>query len=89
MRLEPDALVFGVRLPGPDVTGRVRVIPAAGRPFALAAESLRLGGVPVPAALVGWVFRNVDPSSRLADRLPVPVEIAQIRVTADAIHVGD
>jgi len=88
-RREPDALVFGVRLPGPDVSGRVRVIPGAGRPVALDAESLRLGGVPVPAALVGWVFRNLDPSSRLAARLPVPVELAKVRIMADAIHVGD
>ena len=43
----------------------------------------------VPTPLVSWVFRNIDPSSRLADRLPVPVEITKVRVTADAILIGD
>jgi hypothetical protein len=89
VRLEPDALVFGMTLPGPDVTGRVRVVPAAGRPFALAPDNVRLGGVPVPTVLVGWVFRNIDPSSRLGDRLPVPVELTKVRVTAEAIRIGD
>jgi hypothetical protein len=89
VRLERDAIVFAMGLPGPDVSGRVRVLSVAGRPFALDAADVRLGGVPVPGPLVGWVFRNVDPSSRLADRLPVPVEITKVRVTADAIRIGD
>ena len=89
VHLEPNALVFTVRLPGPDISGRVRVMPAPGRPFALDADNVRLGGVLVPKALVGWVFRSIDPSSRLAERLPVPVEITKVRVTADAIRIGD
>jgi predicted pyridoxine 5'-phosphate oxidase superfamily flavin-nucleotide-binding protein len=89
VRLEPDAMVFAVGLPGPDVSGRVRVLSVAGRPFALDAADVRLGGVPVPTALVSWVFRNLDPSSRLAHRLPVPVEITKVRVTVDAIRIGD
>jgi hypothetical protein len=89
VRLEPDAMAFAVQLPGPDVSGRVRVVPAAGRPFALDPDGIRVGGVPVPAPLVGWVFRNLDPSARLGDRLPVPVEIAAVRVTADAIRIAD
>jgi hypothetical protein len=88
VRLEPNALVFAMRLPGPDVSGRVRVTSVAGRPFALDPDDVRLGGVLVPTPLVGWVFRNIDPSSRLADRLPVPVEITKVRVTADAILIG-
>jgi hypothetical protein len=89
VRLEPDAMVFAVQLPGPDVSGRVRVVPAAGRPFALDPEGVRVGGLRVPTPLVGWVFRNLDPSARLGDRLPVPVEIAAVRVTADAIRIAD
>ena len=89
VRLEPDALAFEVTLPGPDVSGRVRVASASGRPFVLDADDVRLGGVRVPHAFVGWVFRNVDPSARLADRLPVPVEIARIRVTPDAVRIGE
>ena len=82
-------MVFAVRLPGPDVSGRVRVVAAAGRPFALDPDGVRVGGVPVPGPLVGWVFRNLDPSLRLGDRLPVPVEIGTVRVAADAIRIGD
>jgi hypothetical protein len=89
VRLEPGAMVFAVQLPGPDVSGRVRVVPADGRPFALDPDGVRVGGVPVPGPLVGWVFRNLDPSARLGDRLPIPVEIAAVRVTADAIRIAD
>lgn len=89
VRLEPDALAFAIGLPGPDVSGRVRVLSAAGRPFTLDADGVRLGGVPVPAPLVNWVFRNFDPSARLASRLPVPVEIAPIHITPDAIRIAD
>ncbi len=89
VRLEPDALAFAVRLPGPDVSGRVRVMPAAGRPFALDPHDVHLGGIPVPSLLVGWIFRNLDPSSRVGDRLPFPVEIARVRIAADAIRIAD
>jgi hypothetical protein len=89
VRLQPDALSFAVKLPGPDISGRVRVLPAAGRPFALDAERIKLGGVPVPSLFVGWVFRNIDPSARLAERLPFPVEIARVRISTDAIRIGD
>ena len=88
VRLEPDALRFSTQLPGPDVSGRVRVIPVAGRPFALDPDGIRLGGVTVPGPLVGWVFRNLDPSAGLAARLPVPVELGAVRVTPDAIRIG-
>ena len=50
---------------------------------------VRVGGIPVPAPLVGWVFRNFDPSARLGDRLPVPVEMGAVRVAADAIRIAD
>jgi hypothetical protein len=89
VRLEPETLAFHIALPGPDVSGRVRVRPAPGRPFTLDADEVRVGGVPVPAPLVHWVFRNFDPSTRLASRLPVPVEIAGVRIAADAIRIAD
>ena len=88
VQLEQDALVFAMRLPGPDVYGRVRVLPGAGRPFTLEPADVRVGGVPVPTPLIGWVFRNFDPSARLGDRLPVLVEVGAVRVTPDAISVG-
>jgi hypothetical protein len=89
VRLEPDTMVFAVQLPGPDVTGRVRVVRAPGRPFGLDPDGVRVGGIPIPSPLVGWVFRNLDPSARLGDRLPIPVEIAAVRVTAAAIRIAD
>jgi hypothetical protein len=88
VQLEPDALAFAVRLPGPDVSGRVRVLPATGRPFMLDPDRVRVGGIPVPTPLVGWVFRNFDASLRIGDRLPVPVEIAAVQVTRDAVRIA-
>jgi hypothetical protein len=38
---------------------------------------------------VSWVFRNFDPSTRLASRLPVPVEIGGVQVAPDAIRIAD
>jgi hypothetical protein len=89
VRLEHEALGFAVELPGPDVRARLRVRAAPDRPFALAPEDVRVAGLPVPAFLVGWVFRNLDPSARLGDRLPVPVEVAPVRVTPGAIRIAD
>ena len=42
-----------MELPGPDISARVRFVPASDRPFALAADRVRVGGVPVPSLLVG------------------------------------
>ena len=89
VRLEPGTLAFRIALPGPDVAGRVRVLPAPGRPFTLDADDVRVGGLPVPSPLVSWVFRNFDPSTRLASRLPVPVEIGGVQVAPDAIRIAD
>lgn len=86
--LEPGALAFRLVLPGPDVTGRVRLVPAADRPFALAAGDVRVGGVPVPDRLVQWVLRAFDPTPRLASRLPVPVAVGRIDIGPDAIRVS-
>lgn len=82
------AVTFTFRQPGPDVSARVRLLPARERPLALAAEDVRLGGVPVPAVLVDWVIRNYDPSPRLASRLPVAVELGRLEVAPDAIRVS-
>jgi hypothetical protein len=89
VRLEEGALFLAAELPGPDVSARVRVLAATGRPFALAPADVRLGGIPVPELLVDWVFRNFDPSARLGDRLPVPLELAAVRVTAAAVRIAD
>jgi len=77
-----------VELPGPDISARVRFVPAADRPFALAADQVRLGGMPVPALFVGWVMNMVDPSRGIAARLPFPVEVAGIEIGPAGLQVG-
>jgi hypothetical protein len=86
--VDGDALAVTIRQAGPDVSARVRLLPAADRPFALAAERVRVAGVPVPAALVNWVIRNFDPSPRIASRLPFPVEIGRVTVREQALRIS-
>ena len=88
VKFEPGALVFAMSLPGPDVAARVRVLPATEKPFALAADHVTVGGIPVPAMLVDWVVRTWDPSPRIASRLPVPVSLGRIDITPEAIRIS-
>jgi hypothetical protein len=88
LSLEPGALAFALHQPGPDVTGRVRVT-SAPPPFAVIAENVRLGTIALPPLLVNWVMRGLDPSARIASRLPIPVEVARIAITPSAIQIGD
>jgi 4-amino-4-deoxy-L-arabinose transferase-like glycosyltransferase len=83
-----DALAITLPLAGPDVSARIRMLPASDRPFALLAEGVRVGGVPVPDLLVNWVVRNFDPTPRLASRMPFPVEIGRVAVRDDALTIG-
>jgi hypothetical protein len=78
---------LGIEQRGPDVSARVRVMPAPDRPFAMLIERVRVGGVAVPAVLAEWVARTIDPSRRIARRLPVPVEIGDVTVTPDAVRI--
>lgn len=87
--LEPGALAVTVRRLGPDVSGRVRVVPAAGPlPLALVPEDVRIGRIPVPGALVGWVMRQYDPTGRIARRLVMPVGIGRIAIAPEAITIA-
>ena len=88
VKLEPGALAFVMSLPGPDVAARVRLLPASDRPFALAADHVTVGGIPVPSMLVDWVVRTWDPSPRIASRLPVPVSVGRIDITPEAIRIS-
>jgi hypothetical protein len=83
-----DALHFVARVAGPDVSARVRLHSAADRPVVLEAESVRVGGVPVPAALVNWVIRHYDPFPRIAARLPFPVELGRVTVADQAVRIS-
>jgi hypothetical protein len=88
VRVDDGGLVFVMEQPGPDVSARVRFLPARDRPFALAADRVRVGRVPVPQALVNWVVRNYDPAPRLASRLPVPVEVGRISIADDGVRIS-
>jgi hypothetical protein len=88
VKLEPGALAFAIGLPGPDVAARVRVLPAADRPFALSADHVTVGGLPVPAILVDWVVRTWDPTPKIASRLPLPVAVERIDITPEAIRIS-
>ena len=83
-----DALAITIRQAGPDVSARIRVLPAADRPFALQADRVRVAGVPVPDALVDWVIRNFDPTPRIAARLPFPVQIGRVSVGDEALRIS-
>jgi Dolichyl-phosphate-mannose-protein mannosyltransferase/LmeA-like phospholipid-binding len=87
--LEPGALAVVVRQFGPDVTGRVRVVPAPGDlPIALVPEGVRVGRVAVPDALVDWVTRQFDPTGRVARRLAMPVKIGRVTVQPAGITIS-
>ena len=74
--------------PGPDVDLRLSVRPGSdGRPVVLDARGVRLGGVPVPDALTGWVVRNYDPTLKWA-QLPVPVDVSPVRIRRGVLEVG-
>jgi len=88
VKLEPGALAFAIGLPGPDVAARVRVLPATDRPFALSADHVTVGGLPVPALLVDWVVRTWDPTPKIASRLPLPVTVERVDITPEAIRIS-
>jgi hypothetical protein len=69
-------------------SARVRMLAAVDRHFMLAAERVRVGGVPIPAVPVNWVIRNFDPSPRSASRLPFPVEIGRVSVRDEALRIS-
>jgi hypothetical protein len=88
VRFGPGFAEVGVAMPGPDIQARITLRPAADRPFAVQATAVRVGGVGVPDILVDWVMRNVDPSGRIARRLPFRVELATIELRPDGMTVG-
>ena len=88
LRLEDGSASFALEQPGPDVSARVRILPAVDRPFAIEADQVRVAGIAVPSALVNWVIRHYDPTERMAERIRVPVEIRPVRIAADAVRIG-
>jgi hypothetical protein len=73
---------------GPDLAGRLRLSNGmGGAPLTVHAEWVSLGGIPLPPLLVHWIFRQYDPTPRLA-RLPIGVELGQIRVEPHRIVIS-
>jgi len=89
VHLGPGWIDVVVEQPGPDLAARVRVVPAADRPFGLAVDRARVGWLPLPRLLVDWVARNYDPTGQIAARLAFPVEVAHVATSEQAIRVGD
>lgn len=89
VRLGPGWADVRIHQLGPDVEARVRVVPAADRPFGIAVDGARVAGLPLPRVLVDWVARNYDPTGRIASRLAFPVEIARVSVSERAIRIGE
>ena len=89
VRLAAGGLDVVVEQPGPDLAARLRIVPSADRPFAIAVDRARLGWLPLPRLLVDWVVRNYDPTPQIANRLTFPVAIAPVSVTEQAIRVGN
>jgi hypothetical protein len=94
LELEAGAVRVALTLPGPDVTGRLRLLAgragtsAGGRgpipqasvaPLTIQAEQLSVGEIPLPGLLTQWVLRHYDPAPRLA-RLSVALELGEVRV---------
>jgi hypothetical protein len=87
LTLEDGSALVRLGQGGPDVTARIRILPAPDRPFQIEAGDVRVGVVPLPDVLVNWVIRNYDPTPRLAARVPVPVGIGEVAIAPDAIRI--
>jgi hypothetical protein len=84
---EGAALVRTTRL-GPEFEAMVRFGRGDGdRPFTLAVDGVRLGGLPVPRPLVDWVVRHLDPTLSMR-HLPVPIELGPITIVAGRVVIG-
>ena len=72
---------------GPEVMGRIRLFPGfGGAPFALEIDEVRLGGVPLPDLLAGWIVRHFDPTARLS-RLPLAVAFGPLRIIPGRLEI--
>jgi hypothetical protein len=74
---------------GPAIAARVQFAPSsADRPLALAVDRVRVGGVPVPDVLAGWIVRQFDPTLALR-HLATPVTVPAVRIQPGRIEIGE
>ncbi len=72
---------------GPEVAGRIRLFPGfGGAPFALEIDEVRLGGIPLPDLLAGWIVRHFDPTAQLS-RLPMAVAFGPVRIVPGRLEI--
>jgi Dolichyl-phosphate-mannose-protein mannosyltransferase/LmeA-like phospholipid-binding len=87
VRFSPGQAEVHVGAPGPAVDARVRLEAGRdGRPVVLDVHAVRIGGVPVPDLLAGWIGRAWDPTLRWA-ALPVAVDVAPVRIERGRLEV--
>jgi len=57
-------------------------------PVSFVPENVRIGSVPLPDTVVGWVMRQYDPTGRIARRLAMPLTVGTIAVGPSAVTIG-
>jgi hypothetical protein len=86
--LEEGAVAVRVSLPGPDVAARLRVLSDVDGQMTLAAHGVRVGGLPVPDVLAGFILRQFNPGPRLRERLRLEATVAPVTITPQALRIG-
>jgi hypothetical protein len=79
------AIVHGM---GPEIRGRVRLLPGAGEsPMTFAVDQVRVAGIGIPGPLVAWVVRSFDPTPRLR-QLPLGISLGPVALRPGRLEVG-
>jgi hypothetical protein len=73
---------------GPEIRGRVRLLPGAGvSSMTFAVDQVRVAGIGIPGPLVAWVVRNFDPTPRLR-QLPLAISLGPVALRPGRLEVG-
>jgi hypothetical protein len=88
VRLEEGAAAVRLKLPGPDVVGRVRLLSGPGGGLEPVMDGVRVGGLPVPDVVSAWIVRQFDPRPGLRARIRLEAAIAPVTITPQALVIG-
>ena len=86
--LEEGAATVRLKLPGPDVMGRMRLLNGPGGGLEPVMQGVRVGGVPVPDVVCAWIVRQFEPRPGLRSRIRLQAAIAPVTITPQAFVVG-